>query len=274
MSSTEGPLRYTTAGADLSSTGQFLFIYLDSSDSYKAKLLTTPVYTTAPVGVLQNAPADNAIAEFRRSGLATVTAGGAITPWAPVTVNSASKAVVAGPGDMVLGYYKPHNTAAGVLASAASGDLIKIVLTGDQNSQLATSGVAVGYHDFATDGGAISAITMRDATKLAGSSVTIPAGAVVNYAHVIVDTTYQSTAGGTDKATIALNIGGIDLVTAVAIETGTPWDAGDRACIQTGVAANTGETSTAAALIATVAVAALTAGAMRVFVHYTVAAAE
>jgi hypothetical protein len=272
MSGTEGPLYRTTAGADLSSTGQYLFIYLDPSDSYKAKLLTSPVYTTNPVGVLQNAPADDAEAKYRRgAGLATVYAGGAITPWAPVTCNSASKAVVAGPGDMVLGYYKPKNTAAGVLSSAASGDKIEIVQVAGKTDTIATSGVAVGYHDFATDGGAVSTITLRDATGLAGSSVTIPSGSLVTFAHVYVDTTYTS-AG--DLATIGLDIGGIDIVADVAIGTGTPWDAGGRNGIQAGTGLLAEPTSSAAALTATIGVEAVTAGAMRVYVHYTTVAAE
>lgn len=268
-----GPLQATIAGADLSTTGQFLFVYLDKSDGNRAKLLTSPVHTTNAKGVLQNAPADNTTAEYRDVGLALVEAGGVIKPGDPVTANSASKAVVAGPGDVILGYMRAKNDTNRLLANSVATEIIRIEMV-IGGSQLETSGVVVGYHDFATDGGAIEAITLRDATKLAGSSVLLPLGAVIEYAHYIVDTTYTSTDTGTDKATIAINIGGIDLVTAVAIETGTPYDSGDRACIQTGVFSTTGETTSVAALIATVAVAALTAGALRIFIHYTIAPAE
>ena len=268
MSGTEAPLYQTTAGADLSTTGQFLFIYLDAADSYKAKLLT-PALVSNPTGVLQNAPADDAVARYRRGpGIATVTACGTITPWAPVTVDSASKAVVAGPGDVILGYLIPKNTAAGVLASAAATDTVKIMLV-NNDSQVAQSGVAVGYHDFATDGDAT--IALRDVTATSGSTVVIPSGAMITYAHVYVDTTYTSSG---DIATIGLALGGVTIVTAVAIGTGTPWDAGGRNAIQVGTGLTSEPTTSAAALTATIGVEAITAGAMRVYVHYTVAAAE
>lgn len=104
-----------------------------------------------------------------------------------------------------------------------------------------------------------------------GLGVTIPDKAIVVGGFVNVLTTFQSTAGGTDKATIALSVEGAgDLVAAVAIETGTPWDAGRRALIPK---ANTPESTSilltaARELTATVAVAALTAGKLEVFVYY------
>lgn len=62
--------------------------------------------------------------------------------------------------------------------------------------------------------------------------VFIPANAIIVRAFYDVITTFASTAGGTDKATIALSsVSAADLVAAVAIETGTPWDAGIHHCL-------------------------------------------
>lgn len=104
-----------------------------------------------------------------------------------------------------------------------------------------------------------------------GLGVTIPDNAIIVGGFVQVNTTFQSTAGGTDKATIALHAQSADdLVAAVAIETGTPWDAGLHALIPK---ANTPESTgialtEARELTATVAVAALTAGKLTLFVYY------
>jgi len=75
----------------------------------------------------------------------------------------------------------------------------------------------------ATDTSDVSNLT-ADAHPL---GVYIPDNAIVVNAFYDVITTFTSTAGGTDKATVALMIQGAgDLVVAIAIETGTPWDAG------------------------------------------------
>ena len=59
-----------------------------------------------------------------------------------------------------------------------------------------------------------------------GLGVTLPDDAIVLGGGLEILTTFTSTAGGTDKATIALHIQGAnDLITATAIESGTFWDA-------------------------------------------------
>jgi hypothetical protein len=104
-----------------------------------------------------------------------------------------------------------------------------------------------------------------------GLGVTIPDNAVIVGGFVDVNTTFESTAGGTDKATIALHVESAnDFVSAVAIETGTPWDAGRQAAIPK---INTPETTAIKLtdnreITATVGVCALTAGKATVYVFY------
>lgn len=104
-----------------------------------------------------------------------------------------------------------------------------------------------------------------------GLGVVLPANAVIIGGFVEVITTFQSTAGGTDKATIAIHVASAnDIVSAVAIETGTPWDAGKHAIVPK---MNTPEStsiklSSAAEITATVGTAALTAGKLYVHLFY------
>jgi hypothetical protein len=116
-------------------------------------------------------------------------------------------------------------------------------------------------YDFATDGGAISAID---------SGVTIPANAVIVGGFVEVITTCTS-AG--DLGTMAISVESADdIVVAVAIGTGTPWDDGLQAIIPK---SNTPESTavkvtTAKAITFTIAVEAFTAGKFHVYLHYVV----
>jgi hypothetical protein len=125
-----------------------------------------------------------------------------------------------------------------------------------------------------------------------GLGVYIPDNAVITRAWYDVVTTFQSTAGGADKATIALSVQAAeDIVAAIAIEDGTNvWDAGIRGS-KIGFpnlgadAAHDSAVEVAALypgtylkmtaerqLTATVAVAALTAGKLVLFVEYVISA--
>lgn len=120
------------------------------------------------------------------------------------------------------------------------------------------------YYDFDTDGGAVGAITLR------GPS--LPTGAVITGGYLYNTTAWTS--GG--SATISLGIltddvAGIKAATAVA----TVGAAGAIALIQTGVAANVSEITTASRDITmTIAVAALTAGASCLVVEYDIVKAD
>lgn len=116
-----------------------------------------------------------------------------------------------------------------------------------------------------------------------GLGVTIPSGAVVTKAEYVVNTTFTS---ATDAATIALTLQSAgDLKAAIAISDATNvWDAGLRGCLPGNYALD-GNALTAIAmaaaraaseiattaereLTATVAVEALTAGELTLYVEY------
>lgn len=83
------------AGADLSTTGQFLFVKLNGSSA----IVLADTAGEAALGVLQNAPASGAIARVRVQGISKIIAGGTLADGAIVatTVTTArAKAAVAG----------------------------------------------------------------------------------------------------------------------------------------------------------------------------------
>lgn len=109
---------------------------------------------------------------------------------------------------------------------------------------------------------------------------TLPIGAVITRAYYKVLTTFTSTAGGTDKAVIALGVTGATagLVAAVAIETGTPWDAEG---IKSTLADGTGAAcvpppsvpaglAAAGQMLATITTQAVTGGILKVYAEYIV----
>jgi hypothetical protein len=103
---------------------------------------------------------------------------------------------------------------------------------------------------------------------------TLPDNCVITQAWYYVVTTFTS-ATGPDNAQISLGVATDDaagLVALVAINVGTPWDAGWHDCIQDGAAANvsTQTTSATRTLEAVVAVDDLTAGKLIVYAKYTV----
>ena len=111
--------------------------------------------------------------------------------------------------------------------------------------------------DFAVDGGAISAIDL---------GVSIPANSVIVGGVLDVQTTCTS---GTDAGTGALSVEGAnDIVTAVAIGTGTPWDQGLQVIIPKWTAATFVKTTAARAITFTIAVEAFTAGKFTISLAY------
>jgi hypothetical protein len=118
--------------------------------------------------------------------------------------------------------------------------------------------VAVALYDFATDGGAVSTITLR------GDS--IPSGAYVVDAYAVVETAFTS--GG--AATVAVTTGetAADLNSADAVS-GAPWSTVGVKRLDALVGADKGIKTTAARTAQfTVATAALTAGKAKVVVEY------
>ena len=116
--------------------------------------------------------------------------------------------------------------------------------------------VAQATWDFAVDGGAISAIDL---------GVTIPANSLIIGGLYDVQTTCTS-AGDTGTGAISVASAN-DILLAVAIGTGTPFDQGIRQIIPA-TPANAVKTTSAAAITFTIAVAAFTAGKFTVHLFY------
>ena len=154
-------------------------------------------------------------------------------------------------GDMTLSDAGVATIGAGVVDEA-----MLVVASADG---LHTKRIARATYSFAEHGGAVSTI---------GLGVTIPDNARVVRTWYEVITTLTSNSG-TDGATVNLHIPTDDtdgLVAAVAISTGTPWDAGLHDGIQTGTAATMSEKTTAAReLSVTIGVEAIDAAGIVVF---------
>lgn len=122
--------------------------------------------------------------------------------------------------------------------------------------------VAVGLYDFATDGGVVGDITLRGNT--------IPSGAIITDALLHVDTAPTS-AGA---ATIAIKTEGAADINAAALISGAPWSTtGAKRATFTATTAPI-KTTAARSIVATVAVANLTAGRFKVFIWYVEFVAE
>lgn len=83
------------AGADLSTTGQFLFVKLNGS----SQIVLADTAGEAALGVLQNAPASGAIARVRVLGVSKIVAGASLADGAVVATQvttARAKAAVAG----------------------------------------------------------------------------------------------------------------------------------------------------------------------------------
>ena len=116
--------------------------------------------------------------------------------------------------------------------------------------------IATGMYDFAVDGGAVGDITLRGDR--------LPLGAIILDSLIDVDTILTS--GG--AATVAIKTEGAADVNAADAISGAPWSTtgakrGDLTATSAPV-----KTTAARAIVATVAVAALTAGKFNVYVTY------
>lgn len=151
--------------------------------------------------------------------------------------------------------------------------------TKKRNSHFGTKTITASFKWNGTDSSGVANST----TAAHGLDVRIPSGAIIEKAFYIVNTTFTS---ATDAATIALHVEGAgDLKAAIAISDATNvWDAGKRGCLPGNFALD-GNALTAIAMAAakassyiattaereitaTVAVEALTAGELTLYVDY------
>lgn len=117
--------------------------------------------------------------------------------------------------------------------------------------------VAVGLYDFATQGGAVGAITL--------SGEQVPSGAVITDSLIITDTIL---AGGTVTDTVQVGVEGAADIQAAAARNALPWSTtGPKRGSLTATSAPV-RTTVARSIVATISATVLTAGKFRVVVTY------
>lgn len=121
---------------------------------------------------------------------------------------------------------------------------------------------AVGEYDFAVDGGAIGAITLRGSGPLGNQ---IPSGSVIVSGYIEIDTLFTT---GT-SATMAISIEGANDVVSATIVSGAPYSTtGRKSIVPAGTGATSLKTTAARSIVATIATGTVTAGKGRVVVFY------
>jgi hypothetical protein len=117
---------------------------------------------------------------------------------------------------------------------------------------------AKGEYDFAVDGGAIGAITLR-------GDNTIPAGSVVMSGYLEIDTGFTT---GT-AATMAISVEGANDIVAATVVSGAPYSTtGRKSIIPVGTGATSVKTTVTRSIVATIATGTVTAGKGRVVLTY------
>lgn len=115
-----------------------------------------------------------------------------------------------------------------------------------------------GEYDFAVDGGAIGAITLR-------GDNTIPAGSVITGGYLEVDTLFTT---GT-AATMAISVEAANDVIAATVVSGAPYSTtGRKSVIPAFTGATSLKTTVARSIVATIAVGTVTAGKGRVVLFF------
>lgn len=217
------------------------------------------------VGVIQDTcSAAEAEMSIMLNGISPVVYGGAVTRGDPLTSDASGRAITAtADGQTIIG----RATISGVLNDIG---FVEIGIQTHYGVQ-ATAGNTFKQLAIATFDPSANAGERTIASH--GLGVYLPDNAIITRAWYEVLTTFAD--GVDDSATIALSIPTDDvagIVAATAISAGgNVWDAGNHEAIQTGTAANFSEKCTAEReLTATVAVAALTAGKLRLYAEYVI----
>lgn len=155
------------AGADLSAS-QYLLVYADGGDTERIKVATSATDTQI-LGVLQNAPSDEGVAQICTHGLTKVRAGAALKPFDHVMWGAGGKVIkyVAGASNVYLGQYIPAviSTAGSTVTrsykDAAANDIIDIFFEiGIPVSVEATSLLRKATVSLAAEGGDTIAATV------------------------------------------------------------------------------------------------------------------
>ena len=214
------------------------------------------------IGIFQHttSAAGDIVRIMMNAGISSLLYGGTVTRGDPLTSDGTGRGITAVAGQNIIGYA----TISGVV-----GDIGYCALSRqDLVSSLAADGLVFkGLARATFDATAGKTIASH------GLSVILPDNAIITRSWYEVIVTFTSSG---DNATLAISIPVDDvagIVAAVAIGTGTPWDAGYREGIQDGTAAAFSVKTTAAReLTIDVAVEALTAGVLVLFCEYVISA--
>jgi hypothetical protein len=123
---------------------------------------------------------------------------------------------------------------------------------------------AKGEYDFAVDGGAISAITLRASADDSIGNY-IPAGSVITGGYLEVDTLFTTGSA----ATMAISVEGANDIQTATVVSGAPYSTTGRKSITPAfTGATTLKTTVARSIVATIATGTVTAGKMRVVLFY------
>jgi hypothetical protein len=121
---------------------------------------------------------------------------------------------------------------------------------------------AVGEYDFAVDGGAISAITLRGGGPLGNY---IPAGSVILGGYIEIDTLFTTST----SATAAISVEGANDLQTATVVSGAPFSTtGRKAIVPVFTAASSVKTTVPRSIVMTIAVGTVTAGKGRVVAFY------
>jgi len=119
------------AGADLSTTGQYLFVKLNGSSA----IVLASTAGESALGVLQNAPANGAIARVRVQGVSKIVAGASLSDGAVVATQvTTARAKAAVAGTVAGGAGDPANDA--LVGSYAMGRLLADGTNGNATTML------------------------------------------------------------------------------------------------------------------------------------------
>jgi len=210
------------AGADLTAA-RYLFVKSDGTDTEKV-ILATASTDTSTLGVLQNAPADDSLAEVQTSGLCKVRSGGTLEPHDFIMWGTGGKAVkyVAGSGNVCLGRYIPGVADTnGTLSyvDAAATDLIAVDLdqrSAEPSGRIIVQAATIDF-DACADGAAedsagitVTGAAVGDACLITAAAAALADGVVISARvtapDTVVATVHCHIAGGINLASLSYTI--------------------------------------------------------------------
>lgn len=152
------------AGEALTSA-QYLAVYVDGSDGERVKAAdgAADAYSSRVLGILQNAPADDAVAEVCIKGFCLARAGAAIEPYDYIQVENSTGRVIPLADGECIGQFLPalvDATATG--RDAADGDLVRVLLFPRKQGQF-TQAVTIDFDSTATDAVDYQTVTVNGA---------------------------------------------------------------------------------------------------------------